>query len=604
GRYRGVPDQRRCEMTVSQMAFPAGGPGRYQTPLCELRGSALRALRFKASYREDREEFAKDAEKSAKKSANKRGFPLLTFFACIVIALSGAGLQGQVTSDRLVNSAKEPWNWLTYSGDYSGRRFTSLDQVNTKNVQSLAAKWVYQTGATGKLETTPLIVDGILYATAQDDRAFALDARTGRPIWMYQHELPGDIRPCCGRVNRGLAILGDKVFLGTLDAHVIALDSKTGNVIWDAVAVDYQKGYSFTVAPLAVKKLIIIGVSGGEYGVRGFIDAYDADTGIRKWRFYTIPGPGEPGHETWEGDSWKVGGAPAWNTGTYDPATNQIFWPTGNPAPSNRGEGRAGDNLYSNSLLALNADTGKLNWYFQFTKHDEHDWDATQVPVMIDLESNHGGKHLIAQANRNGFFYVLDRTTGRLISANAYGKQTWSKSKDAEGRPIANQAASPTLEGHTVCPGALGTTNFMAPAYDPQTALFYVTARDQCDIFSTAPQPYEPGHAYYGSAYFPSEEAEPYRGFLKAIDPVTGQIQWKFEHTSPTWSGVLSTAGGLVFTGDAEGNFIALDAAAGKPLWHFQMGGAVYAAPVAFAVDGKEYLAIAAGSALYAFGLP
>jgi alcohol dehydrogenase (cytochrome c) len=519
----------------------------------------------------------------------------------LTVGLLAGSAHAQVTFDRLLNSAKEPQNWMTYSGDYLGRRFSALDQVNTTNVRALTAKWVYQTAATGKLETSPLVVDGILYATAQDDRAFALDARTGRPIWMYQHPLPGDIRPCCGRVNRGLAILGDKVFLGTLDAHVIALDAKTGNVVWDVVAADYRTGHSFTVAPLAVKDLVVIGVSGGEYGVRGFIDAYDAATGKRRWRFYTVPGPGEPGNETWEGDSWKVGGAPAWNTGTYDVVTNQIFWPTGNPAPSNRGEGRAGDNLYSNTLLALNTDTGKLNWYFQFTKHDEHDWDATQVPVIIDTA---GGKHLIAQANRNGFFYVIDRTTGKLLSANPYGKTTWSDAKDAEGRPVANQNASPTLEGHTVCPGALGTTNFMAPTYDPQTGLFYVTARDQCDIFSTAPQPYEAGHAYYGSAYFPSEEAKPYRGFLKAIDPATGQVKWKFEHTSPTWSGVLSTAGGLVFTGDAEGNFIAMDAAAGKALWHFQMGGAVYAAPMAFAVDGKEYVAIAAGSAVYAFGLP
>jgi len=526
---------------------------------------------------------------------------------CIVV-LAGNSSLGQVTFERLVNSAKEPQNWMTYSGDYSGKRFSGLDQINVANVRTMAAKWVYQTAATGKLETTPLVVDGILYATAQDNRAFALDARTGRPIWMYQRQVPADIRPCCGHVNRGLAILGDKVFLGTLDAHVVALDAKTGAVVWD-VAADYHTGYSFTVAPLAVKNLVVIGVSGGEYGVRGFIDAYDADTGERKWRFYTVPGPGEPGHETWEGDSWKVGGAPAWNTGTYDAVTNQIFWPTGNPAPSNRGEGRAGDNLYSNSLLALNADTGKMHWYFQFTKHDEHDWDATQVPVMIDTpsidaKSAAGSKHLIAQADRNGYFYVLDRTTGKLLSANAYGKTTWSDTKDADGRPVANQNASPTLEGHMVCPGALGTTNFMAPTYDPQTRLFYVTARDQCDIFSTAPQPYEAGHAFYGSAYFPSEEAEPYRGFLKAIDPATGTIKWKFEHTSPTWSGVLSTAGGLVFSGDAEGNFIAFEAASGKPLWHFQMGGAVYAAPMAFAVDGKQYVAIAAGSGVYAFGLP
>jgi alcohol dehydrogenase (cytochrome c) len=518
----------------------------------------------------------------------------------LIVGLFASWAHAQVTFERLVNSAKEPQNWMTYSGDYSGKRFSGLDQINLSNVHAMVAKWVYQTGATGKLETSPLVVDGILYATAQDDRAFALDARTGRPIWMYQRQLPGDIRPCCGRVNRGLAILGDKVFLGTLDAHVIALDAKTGNVVWDVVAADYRTGHSFTVAPLAVKNLVVIGISGGEYGVRGFIDAYDAATGERKWRFYTVPGPGEPGHESWEGNSWKTGGAPAWNTGTYDPVTNQIFWPTGNPAPSNRGEGRAGDNLYSNSLLALNADTGKMNWYFQFTKHDEHDWDATQVPVIIDA----GDKHLIAQADRNGFFYVIDRTRGKLLSANAYGKTTWSDAKDAEGRPVANNQSSPTLEGRTVCPGALGTTNFMAPTYDPQTALFYVTARDQCDIFSTAPQPYEAGHAFYGSAYFPSEEAKPYRGFLKAIDPSTGQIKWTFEHTSPTWSGVLSTAGGLVFSSDAEGNFIAFAAASGKPVWHFQMGGAAYAAPMAFAVDGKEYVAIAAGSAVYAFGLP
>ena len=528
---------------------------------------------------------------------------------CIACTLFATLAPAQVTFERLLNPAKEPQNWLTYSGDYAGRRFSQLDQINVTNAHAMVAKWVYQTGATGKLETTPLVVDGVLYATAQDDRAFALDARTGRPIWMYQHPLPGDIRPCCGRVNRGLAILGDKVFLGTLDAHVIALDSKTGNVIWDVVAAEYQKGYSFTVAPLAVKDLVVIGVSGGEYGVRGFIDAYDAATGARKWRFYTVPGPGEPGHETWEGDSWKVGGAPAWNTGTYDVATNRIFWPTGNPSPSNRGEDRAGDNLYSNSLLALNADTGKMDWYFQFTKHDEHDWDATQVPVFVDtgrvdLGGDNGGRYFIAQADRNGFFYVIDRTSGKLLFATAYGKTTWSDSKDAEGRPVANKEASPTLEGHTVCPGALGTTNFMAPSFSLRTGLFYVTARDQCDIFSTAPQPYEAGHAYYGSAYFPSEEAEPYRGFLKAIDPMSRKIKWTFEHTSPTWSGVLSTVGGLVFTGDAEGNFIALDAATGKALWHFQMGGAVYAAPIAFAVDGKEYVAIAAGSAVYAFGLP
>ena len=525
---------------------------------------------------------------------------LLRGASIFAVMLSTQQVRAQVTPERLLNAAKEPQNWMMYSGDYAGHRFTSLDQINTSNVRSLVAKWAYQTQASGKFETTPLVVDGVLYASGQDDRAFALDARSGRPIWQYQRALPSDIRPCCGRVNRGLAILGDKVFMGTLDAHVIALDAKTGNVVWDKEAFDYKLGYSITLAPLAIKNLVMVGVSGGEYGIRGFIDAYDANTGARKWRFYTVPGPGEAGHETWEGDSWKIGGAPAWITGVYDVTTNTAFWTTGNPSPSNRGAGRAGDNLYSNCLLALDPDTGKLKWYFQFTKHDEHDWDATQVPVMID----EGEKHWIAQANRNGFFYVIDRTTGKLVSASPYGKMTWSKSKDAEGRPVAEKSASPSAEGSRVCPGAIGATNWMSPSYDAHTKLFYVTAREQCDVFTTAPQPYEAGHAYYGSAYFPNDDAEPFWGALRAIDPQSGKVKWEWKHPSPTWSGVLSTAGGLVFTGDAEGNFIALDAASGKALWHFQAGGSVYSSPMAFAVDGKQFLAVTTGSALFAFGLP
>src|SRR5258705_3708694 len=506
----------------------------------------------------------------------------------------------KVTPQRLLDSAKEPQNWLMYSGDYAGRRFSALEQINTSNAAMLVPKWAYQTMAGGKFETTPLVVDGILYGTGQDDRAFALDARSGRPIWQYQRALPADIRPCCGRVNRGMAILGNKAFLGTLDAHVIALDAKTGSVVWDVTTVDYRKGYSINLAPLAFKNLVIIGVSGGEYGIRGFIDAYDANTGECKWRFYTIPGPGEPAHDSWEGDSWKIGGAPAWITGSYDPATNTTFWTTGNPSPSNRGEGRAGDNLYSNSLLALDVDTGKMKWYFQFTKHDEHDYDATQIPVLLERD----GKHLLVQANRNGFFYVLDRSNGKLISSSAYAKVTWSSSKDSDGRPAANKQSTPTPDGIPVCPGAAGATNWMSPTFDPQTGFFFVTPREQWDIFSTAGQPYQPGDAYYGSAYFPNDDTPPFWGALRAIDPANGKIKWEWKHPSPTWSGVLSTAGGLVFTGDAEGNFIALDAATGKPLWHFQAGGSVYSSPMAYAIDGKEYVAVGAGSALFTFGLP
>jgi alcohol dehydrogenase (cytochrome c) len=506
----------------------------------------------------------------------------------------------QVTYERILNASQEPQNWLTYSGDYKGHRFSQLNQINTDTVKSLVPRWVYQTGALGKFETTPVVVDGILYGTGQDNRVFALDARSGRPIWQYQYIYPTDIRPCCGRVNRGVAILGDKVFFGTLDAHLVALDAKTGNLVWDVVAIDYRQGYSFTLAPLAVKNLIIVGISGGEYGIRGFIDAYDASTGERKWRFNTTAGPGELGHETWAGDSWKIGGAAPWITGVFDKETNQLFWTTGNPAPSNRHAQREGDNLFSDCLLALDVDTGKLHWYFQYTKGDEHDWDSTQVPVMVDLD----GKKLIAHANRNGYFYLIDRTTEKLILSAPYIKTTWSVSKDQEGRPVATKESSPTLEGNLACPGAAGATNWISPTFDPQTHLFYVNAREQCDIFSTAPQENEPGHAYYGSAYFPAPDAEPYWGALRAIDPLTGKKQWEFKHVTPSWSGVLSTAGGLVFTGDSEGNFIALDARTGKPLWHFQMGGAVIAGPMTYAVDGKQYVAIGAGSALFAFGLP
>ena len=524
---------------------------------------------------------------------------LVTLLAS-ALAFCATPVAAQVTADQLLNASKEPQNWLMYSGDYNGRRHSSLDQINTGNATQLVPKWAYQTMAGGKFETTPLVVDGILYATGQDNRAVALDARTGRPIWQDQRALPDDIRPCCGRVNRGLASLGDKVFLGMLDSHVIALDAKTGNVVWDVVAVDYAKGYSFTLAPLVIKNMVLVGISGGEYGIRGFIDAYDASTGERKWRFYTVPAPGEAGSDTWEGDSWKIGGSPAWITGTYDPETNTTFWTTGNPSPSNRGEGRAGDNLYSNSLLALDPDTGKLKWHLQFTRHDEHDYDATQVPVMVDKD----GKKLILQANRNGFFYVVDRATGKLLHADSYAKVSWTKEKDTNGLPVPAKEGSPTLEGNRVCPGAAGATNWMSPTYDPQTKLFYVTAREQCDVFSTAPQPYEAGHAYYGSAYFPNDDAEPFYGALRALDPETGKVKWEWKHPSPTWSGVLSTDGGLVFTGDAEGNFIALEAATGKALWHFQCGASVYSSPMTYAIGGKQYVAVAAGSALFTFGLP
>ena len=521
----------------------------------------------------------------------------------IVALVFSNSLMAQVTTTRIEHASGEPENWLTYSGTYDSHRYSGLEQITAGNVTQLAAQWVFQTPVTGKFEATPLIVNGVMYVTVANSNAYAIDARRGKTIWHYERALPEKLRLCCGAVNRGFAILDDRLFMTTLDAHVIALDSKTGNVIWDTKAADYDKGYTFTVAPLMVKGKVIVGVSGGEYGIRGFIDAYDAKTGTRAWRFDTIPGPGEPGHESWEGDSWTRGGAPAWVTGAYDPELNLLYWPTGNPAPSNNGSERHGDDLYSNSVLALDPDTGKLKWYFQFTPFDLHDWDATEVPLLLDSTIDGERRKLLLQANRNGFFYVLDRTNGKFILGKPYEKQTWAKALHGNGRPILLKAAEPTLDGVPVCPGAYGATNFMSPSYSPLTGLFYVTAREQCDVFSVDSQTYRLGRAYIGSNYVPVTTATD-RGFLTAIDPKTGHIRWRFEYFGASWAGTLSTAGGLVFSGDAGGNLVAFDAHSGKALWHFSTGSAIYASPVTYSVAGKQYVAIAAGNALLSFALP
>ena len=519
----------------------------------------------------------------------------------LAIFISGT-IRAQVSYERILGASGEPRNWLTYSGGYAGWRYSGLDQINVGNVSRLSLAWAFQTADLGQFETTPLVVDGILYGTGQNDRAFALDERTGRAIWRYQRNLPEKLQPCCGAVNRGFAILGNRLFMATLDAHVIALDTKTGNLVWDVTAADYKQAYTFTVAPLAVKNEVIVGVSGGEYGVRGFVDAYDVATGRRVWRFNTVPGPGEAGHETWDGDSWKTGGAPAWITGSYDPELNLVFWPTGNPAPSNFGGERKGDNLYSNSMLALDADTGKLRWYFQFTPHDVHDYDATQIPVLIDSDWNGKPRKLLMLANRSGFFYVLDRTDGKFLSAKPFGRVTWTPGIGADGKPAQQADGSGKKEGERVCPGALGMTNWYSPSYSPQTKLFYVATSNECDIFTSAPQKYRAGHDFLGSVYVPDPVERP-RGALKALDPLSGEVKWEFPYFSNPNGGALSTAGGLVFAGDSDGNFIALDAKSGKALWHVQLGAAIYSTAISYEMDGKQYVVIPVGAALFAFGL-
>ena len=527
---------------------------------------------------------------------------------CFLLCLSLAGhaqrnSEGGVAYDRILNAAREPENWLTYSGRYSGWRYSALDWINTGNAPRLRLEWAFQTADLGQFETTPLVVDGLLYGTGQDNRAFALDARTGRAIWRYRRNLPEKLQPCCGMVNRGFAILGNRVFMATLDAHVVALDAKTGNLLWDTVAADYHAAYTFTVAPLVAKDKVIVGVSGGEYGVRGFIDAYDASSGRRVWRFDTVPGPGKPGHETWAGNSWKTGGAPAWITGSYDPELNLIYWPTGNPSPSGYGAERNGDNLYSNCVLALDADTGKLKWYFQFTPHDLHDYDDTQIPLLIDADWEGRPRKLLIQANRNGFLYVLDRTDGQYLSARPFGRVTWAKAIGTDGRPVVDPAAAPDAKGVVVCPGALGLTNWYSPSYSPLTNLLYVATSNECDVFSGRPQLYRAGHDFMGSVYVPKPDERP-SGAIEALDPFTGQRKWRFKYFSPPNGGVLSTAGGLVFAGDSDGNFIALGARTGRDLWHVQLGAAIYSAAVTYLLDGRQYVVIPAGATLFAFALP
>ena len=349
-----------------------------------------------------------------------------------LLSLAAGSITAQVTSERLPHPEREPQNWLTYSGNYYAQRYSPLDQITRDNAKNMELQWVYQARSLEKFEATPLVVDGIMYVTEAPNNVLALDAKTGAIFWVYEFRNSPDARPCCGAVNRGLAILGDTLFMGTIDGHLVAIDAKAGKPIWNVQVGDPKLGYSITHAPLVVKDKVIVGTAGAEYGIRGFIAAYDAATGKQAWRFNTVPGPGEPGHETWTGDSWQHGGGSAWVTGSYDPSLNLVYWGVGNPGADWNGDNRAGDNLYSDCAIALDADTGKLKWYFQFTPHDEYDYDAVQVPVLVDANWKGNPRKMMMWANRNGFFYVLDRTNGQFLFGMPFTKQTWAKGLDAQ----------------------------------------------------------------------------------------------------------------------------------------------------------------------------
>src|SRR6266853_1289680 len=461
-------------------------------------------------------------------------FVSLAALSAALCATLCSGSTAQVPFERIANADKEPGNWLTYSRNYQGQRFSPLNEINTSNVAKLKVQWALQFPAPTN-EVSPIVVDNIMYVTGPNSAA-AIDARTGRTLWTWKRPIPSDYH------------------------------------------------------------------SVGEAGIRGFVDAYDAKSGEQAWRFWTIPGPGEPGHETWTGDSWKTGGGSTWVTGAFDPDLKLIYWGGGNPGPDWNGDARPGDNLYTCSLLALDADTGKLRWYFQFTPHETHDWDAAHVPILFDAKINGRERKLIANANRNAFYYVLDRGTGEFIAGRPYAKQTWARGLDSKGHPIVLPDTEPTEKGALVWPNANGATVWFSPSYSPQPSLFYVAVREIGSVYFKRSAEYKEGTFYAGGGEdeLPADDAS---GEIRALDPTTGELRWEFKLHSPPWAGVLSTSGGLVFSGSDEGTFYALDARTGKPLWDFQSGGSIGANPISFNVDGHQRIAVSSNQVLYVFGL-
>jgi alcohol dehydrogenase (cytochrome c) len=520
-----------------------------------------------------------------------------------------------VPFERILRANQEPQNWLTYSGNLNSQRHSGLTQISPANARDLTLKWVYQSRSLDKHEVTPLVVDGVMYTIQSPNDVVALDAATGKTIWQYSHKpAEGTRNPCCGNLTRGVAILGDKLFLAALDAKMIALDAKTGKELWNTQIADYTQQYAMTVAPIVVKDKVITGVAGGEHGVRGFLAAYDVNTGKEVWRFNTVPGPGEAGYETWldkdgkPSDSYLHGGAPIWVTGSYDPETNLTMWGTGNAGPDYNGDNRLGDNLYSSSVIAVDADTGKLKWHYQFSPHDEFDWDATQVPVLADITLQGRPRKTMMWANRNGVFYVLDRTNGKFLSGKSFVKTNWYTGFDENGRPMRAPGVVPTVAGTLVYPGNQGGSNWYNPSFSPVTGLFYIPAWENSSSLyrkNEAPPEFEPGKSFTGGG--------PGRGggngddvfsSIIAMDPNTGDRKWTFRLSAPsTEGGVLTTASNVLFAGGRDGQFVALNAGDGKLLWETNLGPSVSAGPMTYMVNGKQYVSIQCGSALYTFAL-
>jgi len=534
---------------------------------------------------------------------------------------SAPNAAARVTGDRIANARKEPQNWLTYYGAYDGQRYSALDQIDASNVKSLRPAWVFQAGAIGLIanpatyafEAAPIVVDGVMYLSGWDGYVWALDAVSGEVLWRYRHAIPLDVPLCCGNVNRGVAVAKGRVYVATANGHVIALDATNGHLAWDTIAADVRAGETLTVAPLVVKDMVIVGSSGGEYGVRGHIDAFDLDNGRRVWRFYTVPKPGERGGDTWGNNSWERGGGPAWVTGTYDLDLDTLYWSTGNPGPDFDGSVRPGANLYTDSVVALNPNDGTLKWHYQYTPHDVWDYDGVSENILF----NEGSRRLLAHFDKNGYLFVLDRTNGRLVHATKFGRVTWGDIDPASGQVTVR--LTPTEQGAEICPGPAGLKEWTHAAYNPKTGMLYVPVIEACGTFKLIPNRYNESLPYWGGDATVKGDQ---RGEVKAFDAATGKEVWSWRGQHPMVSSVLTTAGDLVFAGEPNGNFNAYDAKSGALLWQFQTGSGIHSNPIAYAVNGKQYVAVPSGwggwmkgfapetygatrgSALFVFALP
>ena len=500
-----------------------------------------------------------------------------------------------VTSARIARARGEPQNWLTYYGAYDGQRYSPLDQINTGNVARLKPAWIFQAGviglvanpATYSFEAAPIVVDGVMFVSGWDGYVWALNAETGQLLWQYRHAIPLDVPLCCGNVNRGVAVAQGKVFLATQNGQLVALDATSGRPVWQQTFVDVRAGESATLAPLVVKDMVIVGSSGAEYGVRGHIDAFDLQTGARRWRRYNVPRPGEPGGDSWGGSqSWARGGGTAWITGSYDPELDLVYWGIGNPGPDFDGSVRPGNNLYTSGVVAIDPDDGSLRWHYQWTPHDVWDYDGVNENILFEQ----GGRRLLAHFDKNGHLFVLDRTDGRFVRAVPFGRVTWGAIDSRTGAVTVQRP--PTPQGVHVCPGPAGLKEWPHASYSPRTGLLYTPVVETCGTFKLKPTEFEESMPYWGGEVALDKEQW---GHVKAFDPATGREVWSWRGEHPILSSVLSTGGDLVFAGEPNGNFRAFDARSGRVLWTFQTGSGIHSNPVTYSVNGKQYVAVPTG---------